>query len=350
MCHMKNKCSVMIFTQGINVPSTRFRVGYLKKALSQKCMSVSVADAYKSSYPPLSIKQRFGWLVTELYVRLIQVLKSQKHDAVILQREFLSTLPTLEFLTKRPRILDVDDAIWMHRKGWAANTIARHADHIVCGNKFLAEYFEKFGKPVTIIPTPVDTRRFISETKVEPLRIIGWSGTSGGFRFLYSIQKALAAVLRDNQGWKLRIVSDAPPIFTDIPEENIEFIKWSVEDEVSTIASMDIGIMPLDDNEWSRGKCSYKMLLYMACEVPVVVSDCGMNSEVLAHGPVGYGAVTESDWYDYLTVLINDPVKRETAGKMGRKVVLDHYSVDQAIEKWEQVIKSVLPHKAYNID
>lgn len=347
---MNDYCSVMVFTQGKKVPSTRFRVEYLNTALDQRGVNILLAHAHTSAYPPSCFKKRFLWIVTELLTRIKQVCKSQKYDAVILQREFLSTLPTLEFLTKRPRILDVDDAIWMHRKGWAANTIARHADHIVCGNKFLAEYFEKFGKPVTIIPTPVDTRRFISETKVEPLRIIGWSGTSGGFRFLYSIQKALAAVLRDNQGWKLRIVSDAPPIFTDIPEENIEFIKWSVEDEVSTIASMDIGIMPLDDNEWSRGKCSYKMLLYMACEVPVVVSDCGMNTEVLAHGAVGYGAVTESDWHHYLTVLINDPVKRETAGKMGRKVVLDHYSVDQAIEKWEQVIKSVLPHKAYNID
>ena len=340
---MKDKYSVIVFAQGSKVPSTRFRVGYLEDNLADRGVLISVANAHESAYPPSPVLKRFSWLLKELMVRVLQVFKSRKFDAVVLQREMISTLPTLECLTKRPRILDVDDAIWMHRNGWAANTIAKHVDHIVCGNAYLAAYFNRFETPVTIIPTPVDTKRFVPVHKVKPLKVIGWSGTSGGFPFLYAIQDALADVLKEHPEWTLRIVSDRTPTFEKIPSGRIEFVQWSIENEVDSIATMDIGIMPLDDTDWSRGKCSYKMLLYMACAVPVVVSNCGMNAEVLEHEFIGFGANSSVEWYGYLTELINNPQDRARAGLKGRQVVLEHYSIDQALEKWERVIKSVLP-------
>ena len=333
--------SIIAFSQGVEVPSSRFRLYYLESHFAQnRNDSFDIDHALGSSYPPQSKIKRFGWFFCLYLSRLIGVLKSYRYDAVIIQREFISTIPTLEFLTKRPRILDVDDAIWLHRNGLAADRIAQHVDHIVCGNQYLAEYFEKFDKPITIIPTPVDISRFRPLPNKEVSKVIGWSGTSGGFRFLYSIQDALLRVLKENHGWVLRVVSDQQPCFERIPKKYIEFVQWSVENEVDSIASMDIGVMPLDDTDWSRGKCSYKMLLYMACSIPVVVSDFGMNKEVLEHGFVGYGAKTENDWYNCLTSLIASSALRLEAGRNGRSVILENYSIEQALSKWCFVISS----------
>lgn len=336
---MKKEISVMAFTQGEKVPSTRFRVDYLKCGLKEKKIKINISNAYESAYPPSERKQRLLWAIKEFCSRLFGVCKSFKFDVVILQREMISTIPTLERFTKKPRILDVDDAIWVRRDGWAANAIAKHVDHIVCGNTYIADYFRRFGKPITVIATPVNIDRFFPLKKDCVAKIIGWSGTSGGFKFLYDIEDVLAQVLKDNQGWRLRIVSDQYPRFNKIPDESVEFVQWAVENEVNSIATMDIGLMPLDDTEWSRGKCSYKMLLYMACGVPVVVSDFGMNSEILKNGFVGYGAITPADWYSSLNALINSPLDRDLAGQHARDIVVKKYSQYQAFNEWERVIR-----------
>jgi glycosyltransferase involved in cell wall biosynthesis len=281
------------------------------------------------------------WLVSELIYRYLQLRKVSDFDIAIVQREFISTLPTLERCIKIPMVLDVDDAIWLHRGGWAAGSLAKKVDHIVCGNQYLADYFKVFGKPVTIIPTAVDVERFTPRDFVVPNKIIGWSGTSGGFKYLYSIEHSLSQILLSYPDWKLLIVSDQAPDFKLIPESQMEFVLWSVDSEVSTIQKMDIGLMPLDDTPWSRGKCSYKMLLYMACGVPVVVSDVGMNSEVLTHDFIGYGAKLEKDWFDVINKLINSEELRRKAGENGRKVIIDHYSTDVVVKLWSSVLDSV---------
>lgn len=342
---MIDEISVKAFTQGDSVPSTRFRVDYLKHGLRASKINISVSNAHESAYPPSNHRRRLLWAVKEVFFRFLNVCGSFKYDVVILQREMISTIPTLERFTKKPRILDVDDAIWIRRSGWAADEIAKRVDHIVCGNSYIAEYFRKFGKPVSIIATPVDVDRFFPVEKKCASKVIGWSGTSGGFKFLYDIEDALAQVLEENQDWKLRIVSDQRPNFNKIPAHAIEYVQWAVENEVDSIATMDIGLMPLDDTEWSRGKCSYKMLLYMACCIPVVVSDFGMNREILKSGFIGFGAIGSVEWYQSLTALINNPLDRDLAGRNARDIVVERYSLNHAINEWERVIRSTLKNK-----
>lgn len=183
---------VRAFTQGRSVPSSRFRVKALLEGLGTRGIDMHMSEALVSAYPPARRLDRPLWLLRELLHRLPQVIGSYGSDVVILQRELLSTIPTLEFLTKAPRILDVDDAIWLHRRGIAANSIARRVDHIVCGNQYLADYFGQFGRPTTIIPTGVDTLRFSPRRERRENRVIGWSGTSGGYRFLYDIEIPLS--------------------------------------------------------------------------------------------------------------------------------------------------------------
>lgn len=345
---MIEKKKVLALTQGKHVPSSRFRVLNVSGPLKKKGVCINLHDAYVSAYPPSGMMSRFLWLAQELVFRIPDIISSYRYDAVIFQRELVSTIPTYERLMKHPRILDVDDAIWLHRKGWAANSIAKQVDHIVCGNQYIADYFSRFDKPISIISTAVDVDRFRPRKNNKANKIIGWSGTSGGFKYLYGIENALSQVLEKFPEWTLRIVSDQRPQFTSIPDGRIEYIRWSEDCEVETIADMDIGLMPLDDTAWSRGKCSYKMLLYMACGLPVVVSDFGMNCEVLAHEFIGYGAIDEKQWYDSITKLIECPDLRARAGLNGRGVIVDNYSTEIAAEKWLVVISSVISNDSIN--
>jgi len=339
---MKN---FMVLCQGKQVPSSRFRIENLINKLNKSGVTLDIRNAHVSAYPPRGVFSRIFWLFKELFFRIPDIVNSYRYDGVIFQRELISTIPTLERFTKKPRILDVDDAIWLHRGGWAADDLARRVDHIVCGNQYLADYFKAFGKPITIIPTGVDVERFIPNKTSIFNKTIGWSGTSGGFKYLYSIERSLSQVLLAHPDWKLLIVSDHAPNFKLIPEDQLEFVLWTSDTEVNTIQNMDIGLMPLDDTPWSRGKCSYKMLLYMACGLPVVASDIGMNSEVLAHDFIGYGAKTDKDWFDAINRLIDSEDLRQKAGDNGRKVIVNYYSTDAVVKCWCRVLDSVSNNK-----
>jgi glycosyltransferase involved in cell wall biosynthesis len=249
----------------------------------------------------------------------------------------LSTFVTLEQLTKRPRVLDVDDAIWVHRRGQFAARLAGQCEGIICGNTFLAEQFRQWNSRVAMIPTAVDTDKFVQGSPAEK-PIIGWSGTSGGFEYLYGIEPALSQVLRELPDSKLRIVSDSLPSFRQIPLNKVEFIRWSPENEVRAVQGMAVGIMPLSDSPWERGKCSFKMLTYMACGIPVVVSPIGMNVEVLSHGRSGLAAKSIDDWVSALLLLLRDPEQRIEMGKKGRYVVLRKYSVNVVAPQLAQTL------------
>jgi glycosyltransferase involved in cell wall biosynthesis len=137
----------------------------------------------------------------------------------------------------------------------------------------------------------------------------------------------LLKVLRNHKNAVLRVVSNVMPTLRLLSGCNVEFIPWSPENEVQTIQEMSVGLMPIDDSLWSRGKCSYKMLLYMSCGVPVVVSPIGMNKEVLALGKVGFGPLSESDWVDNISWLLNNREDASQMGLAGKRLVDEHFSI-----------------------
>lgn len=336
---------IAAFTQGQNIPSARFRVRQLIPEFARQQLSLTEYPARIGAYPPPERLKRPFWLGAALYSRYGQLRQARTADLCILQREFISTLPTIEALSRGPRVLDVDDSIWLYRHGLAASNLGRLADHIVCGNSFLADYFARFGKPVTIIPTAVDTTKFRPVDKPEGRRrIVGWSGTFGGYEYFREIEWQLGQLLAARPDWTLRIVSDRPPPFTRISPGQLEYIPWSVENEATSIAEMDIGLMPLDDNLWSRGKCSYKMLLYMSSGVPVVVSDVGMNQEILRMAPVGIGVA--ADWIDAIAALMDDAALRDTYGHNGRMLVEQRFSLDQVGRQWGRVVSTLAPSRS----
>jgi glycosyltransferase involved in cell wall biosynthesis len=164
-------------------------------------------------------------------------------------------------------------------------------------------------------------------------------GTYSNIEHVNKIENALRIVMNKFPQVRLRIVSDQRPQFKNISSAKLEYIKWSPENEVACLQGLSVGIMPLEESLWTRGKCSYKMLQYLACGVPVVVSPIGMNSEVLGRGQCGLAANDEHGWIDGLTTLLENAKLRRQMGTTGRQVVLDHYSVEALVPELSACIK-----------
>jgi glycosyltransferase involved in cell wall biosynthesis len=321
--------SVAAFTAGRNVPASRFRVRQYIDGLKQYGVELSEFYPRAGGYPPEGKWTRPFWAVASLAGRMPDIARSFSYDVTLLQREMLSTFLTLEPFTKRPRVLDVDDAIWLNRESAFARKLAEISDSVICGNSFLAEYFRRWNANITILPTAVDTKRFVplKATSFGDSPVIGWSGNRSGFADLKIVEAPLRTVLTQYPKARLRIMADERPAF-DVPAHQLEFVPWSPEIEVQTIQSMDIGIMPLRDTLWSRGKCSYKMLLYMSCGIPVVVSPVGMNAEILELGSIGESANSADAWISALEALISNAKLAASMGEQGRAVVLNRFSIE----------------------
>lgn len=328
----QNSIRVAALTGGKNVPSARFRVRQLIPELSRYGVEMHEFIPSISKYPPQSKWLRPFWGASALSARVPAILATHCYDVVFLQRELISTFLTLEPLTKRPRVLDVDDAIFLHRGGKSAKRLAQLSDLIVCGNEFIKGYFSQLNENTVIIPTAIDTLRYtpgIGSIDPQENLVIGWIGTSGNLKYLYLIEKALQRVVKILPNVTLRVVADKEPEFRGLLRKRLEFVRWSPEAEVASLQTMTVGIMPLAETEWEKGKCSFKMLQYMACGVPVVVSPVGMNAQVLSLGDVGLSAKSQDEWADALLKLLSlDENERERMGMIGRSIVEQYFSID----------------------
>jgi glycosyltransferase involved in cell wall biosynthesis len=321
---------IAALTGGIAVPSARFRVRQYIPALHREGINITEFYSGFGKYPPRMRWIRPIWAVATLSERLPVILKSLRYDAVLLQREIMSSYVTLEPLVRRPIILDVDDAIFLRRGGGFAEKLAKLSDKIICGNNYLAEWFCRWNPNVDVIPTAVDTDKYFPDHLIKSTvksKIIGWIGTSGNYKYLYGIENALAKVMISQPETRLKVIGDQLPHFRYLPPDRVDFVPWSEAIEVQAIQSMDVGIMPLEDSAWSRGKCSFKMLQYMATGLPVVVSPVGMNAEVLNLGELGIGATTERQWIDGLGALLEDGLLRAKLGSEGRRVAESFFSI-----------------------
>lgn len=335
---------VAALTGGRRVPSARFRVAQYVAPLAALGVELREFPAALGSYPPRTSWARPAWLAGTLLDRIPAVLQSHRFDVTLIQRELVSTLRTFESLTGRPRVLDIDDAVWLLRDGKFIDRIAARCDLVLCGNDYLAEHFRAVNGAIRVLPTPVDTDRYAPIGREGPAKtptVIGWTGTSGGFRYLYQIEDALTRVLKRHPDVRLRVISDRSPSFSHIPPDRLEFVLWRPESEVQAVQDMSIGLMPLADSPWERGKCSYKMLLYMACAIPVVVSPVGMNAEVMRLGKIGHAARTPEDWVSALLSLLEDPDGARAMGMEARRVVEERFSLRQLAPQLERHLRDV---------
>lgn len=332
------------FTGGKNDPSSRFRIRSYHGILSREGYLVEDFFLSVEKYPPRNFLNRVFWFAKIIKERSNQILRYSRSafDVTFLQREMISTLYTFERFVKKPIIFDVDDAIHLGTRHHNIEKIARRADAIICGNIYLANYYKIKFDNVFIVPTPVDTRLYTPKIhRNNKIVNVGWLGTSSNFNYLYQIEKALYQVLVSNENIRLVIVSNEKPVFTEI--KDFIFREWSIKSEVKDLHSFDIGIMPLEDSDWAKGKCSFKMLQYMSCGIPVVVSKIGMNVELLNMGNIGFGASNYYyDWISAIEELTNSFDLRKSMGENGRLVVEKNYSTDVCSIELMKIIESLV--------
>lgn len=337
---------VAALTSGKDTPSARYRIRQHIRPLKKAGIDVHEYRPRIGKYTPIPFLKgknrrapheliiRVLWTLLKTAVRIEAIPGSWKAQITWLEREMVSGFISLEPLIKRPYIFDVDDAIWLSPPFGkvAAKQIAKGAAVVIAGNAHIAEWFADHAGDVRIIPTAVDTdllrplkynRHKISDA---PFRV-GWVGTSGNYEFLYKIEEELAHFFSDYKA-EFWIVSDQPPKFLYIPADKIKYYQWGPDIESEILPLMDIGLMPLSADEWSLGKCSYKMLQYMAAGLPVVVSPVGMNNEVLSMGDIGFAAGKSGDWYEALETAFKDPPLGLEYGANGRRVILQYFSKD----------------------
>lgn len=318
---------VVGITQGPEVPSTRFRWSQYRQDLEQHGFEVSELSSAFGAYPPASRARRPAWFAASAAESLARTVRARRPGLRFLQRNLVATLCTWEPLLRRPFVFDVDDAIFLGPRGASADRIARCATLTLCGNAFLAEHFGRQGR-VEILPTAVDTARFTARSGPPPSRpVIGWSGSSSGLKYLHGIEPALRVLLERMPDLRLKVVSDRRPAFDTLPPERVLFEPWSPAREADVLHEFSVGIMPLADDPWARGKCSFKMLTYMAAGVPVVVSPVGMNAEVLAQGACGLAARTRDEWVDAISAVLSDGTLAARMGGAGREVVEARYAL-----------------------
>lgn len=327
----QNNIQVAALSGGQNTPSTRFRVRQYIEPLRQRGIDVIEHIPYwgESCGLPSPFK---------MISRIPGLIRSRSADLVWISRDLVQGYPAFERLVRRPRILDADDAIWMSRPfgKYGQPWVARSMDAVIAGNDYIADYYSRYCRKVYILPTAIDTRRYTPrppETDKPDRFVIGWTGMRTTYKYLEMIEPVLKRFLDEHQDAHLLLISNEPWKPALIPMDRVRFCPWTPQDETRLLHEMTVGLMPLPDDPWTRGKCSFKMLQYMASALPVIVSPVGMNQQVLEKGQVGLSARTQDQWLDALEALYKDRRLGQTMGQTGRQVIEQHYSVTIVADK-----------------
>ena len=297
-----------------------------------------------------------GFLLKAYGARIAALLERRKFDAVWIEKEALPWLPAwLEraLLSGVPYVLDYDDAIFhnydLHPSALVRSLYARRLDKlmagaalVVGGNGYLAHRPRSAGaRWVEVLPSPGDLGRYTcadkNEVAMSEVPRIVWVGSPTGTRYLQLLREPLAALAR-RRPFKLRVIGAGK---VDMPGVDVEAMPWSEATEVQAIGECAIGVMPLVDSPWERGKCGYKLIQYMACSLPVVASGVGVNPEVVQHRAKGGLASTPEQWERALAMLLDDAELRTCWGRAGREVVEARYSLQRTRPQLGQWLRTV---------
>lgn len=329
--------NVTALTSGKNVPASRFRIRQFINPLKEFGVNVSEYYARPNKY----LTKRLS--VLGMLTRVPGLLAARSGDITWLERELIAGKATLERFAGTRRLLDVDDAIWLLNDSRFSERIASQCRGVIAGNQFIADHYRAHGAKAWIVPTSINTEVWKPAGGERRAKwTIGWIGTSSNLPYLEEIEEPLADFLAQVTDSQLLIVSNRKPTFRKIPEASWRFLRWTPEEEVRCVQEMDVGLMPLPDNEWARGKCAFKMLSYMAVRLPVIVTPVGVNQQILSEAEVGLPARTTNDWYQALNRLFHDRELASRLGVNGRRVVEEQYSVKRNVGLLAEIFREVM--------
>jgi glycosyltransferase involved in cell wall biosynthesis len=326
-------------TLGSNVPSTRFRFYPFRRPLEQLGHSVRMWTSIPSVY---DYWKSIGWRMSyqaKKAIRTAQWLDALrfKPDCIYLERGCFHDAST--FMDDRFRratkrlVLDVDDGVFLQFPEKIRYLISI-SDHIVVSNQNIYDYVKQYHDHITEIPTSVSVERFSrrDRTKVNERKgpTIGWMGTTSNMAFLAVCADALSELAAKRE-FELLIVgpTDEPLKSINLSRVNIRFVRWDADTEVDRLHEMDIGIMPLPDNQdWMKYKAATKLVQYMATGIPAVASPIGVNADILRDNRVGFAASDTREWYNALNQLLDDQQLRHAMGDAGRALAERRFSIE----------------------
>ena len=346
-----SRVRALFLTDGIDAPGSRFRAEQFFPHLEERGIACTLRYAYGHRYNAIfQTALARPYQVAARAKRGAFTLGAARYDVAFLQR---TALPQSAIFERAARamgaklVFDFDDAIYMTPKG-GTNALRKRAfeaalsysDHVIAGNDHLAA-IAGVPEKTTVIPTVIDTDTF----DARPFRerdevVIGWMGTAGNFPALRMALPAIRRVLASRANARFVLVSNGR-----LPElegvDRVEQRSWSRRTERDDLADFDVGVMPLIDDEWSRGKCGFKMIQYMASGRPVVASAVGANVSILEGSGAGALVRSGDEWERELLARVDDAGMRRREGEKARARAVSRYSVRAVVDELAGVLRRI---------
>ena len=334
--------------------STRYRLGQYVPTLAIMGIDLQIRHLLGDDYlrarfsgdsMPISSKLKMG------LARFEDLWHQNDYDVIMLHCELLPLMPGwLErALIRRPYIYDFDDAFYLKYRSARMrlvrpllrdkfDTVIAGAAAVTAGNHVLADYARQHNANTHYLPTVVDTVRYLPQGRSRGSNsfTVGWIGSPSTAPYLCELLAPLAAIGQEGSVTFIVIGGKAPTI----PNISVVELDWNEHTELDLINSFDVGVMPLPDDDWARGKCAFKLIQYMACAVPVIASPVGANIDVV-NAECGLLASTAEQWADALRTLRDQPEKRAAMGQAGRQRVVQYYSLHQKLPALTQTIRKI---------
>lgn len=350
-------------------PSQRYRIEQWEPLLRERGVDITFAsfedeDLHALLYKPGMVGKKLQLVTRGLGRRLSLVRKVKDYDLVYILREAaLLGPPVFERLIAQsgvPMVFDFDDAIFVSYRspsnGYLSylkfasktKTVCRIASHVMVGNPYLEDYARQVNDRVTIIPSTIDTEKYrVPERNPKPSPVvIGWTGSHSTVQHLDTLRGALKK-LAEKESFRLRVIGT--PVY-ECPPVDVEARTWRAETETEDLRDVDIGVMPLPEDRWSKGKCGLKALQFMAMGIPTICSPVGVNTNIIQDDQNGFIAGTEDEWVEKLTRLLRSAELRQRLGHAGRVTVEEKYSAISQTPRVYEIFKSVLRDVSVPVD
>lgn len=349
----------------VEAAATRFRMVQFIEPLAEQGIELSVypfidSRLHGSFYRRSQLLRTAFGLSLASARRVRELWRVRKADLLFVQREaMMFGPPVVEWLSINlhgcPMVLDLDDATYVSYKSptygrlgsmlkWFSKTndLIRWSRLVTCGNREIAAYVSSKGRPAVVIPTIVDTDIFRprAESSKNNVPVIGWIGTHSTFPYVKTVFPVLERLAREHR-FRLRLVGTNQDN-VQIPGVEIENVPWKLDREVADFQSLDIGIYPIVEDDWSVGKSCFKAIQYMAVGVPFVLSPVGICQDIAQPGQTHFVARTEHEWYEHLSRLLGDAFLRRGMGDAGRHYAVEHYTTRIHAQKLADALRSAV--------
>lgn len=338
-----------------HAPSQRFRVELFEPYLQEEGIEYTIAPFIDAHTWHILYKQGSAlqkvWGIVKGYLKRLKTVLIDVHsyDYVFVHREGAPMgPPVFEWIVaklwRKKMIFDFDDAIWIPNTStenrfaswlksfWKVKYICKWSYKVVGGNEFLCNFARQYNNNVVLIPTCVDMQRMHNGIKehTDGVVTIGWTGSHSTLPYLDEIMDALLYA-EQKLNTRFILIANKKP---ELPLKNWEFINWNEQTEIDDLIKIDIGVMPLKDDNWSEGKCGFKLIQYLSLGIPAIASPVGVNKVIIEEGINGYLCRTKEEWQTALQTLVSDTELRKKAGKAGREKMLHEYSIAANKEKF----------------